>query len=439
MKLSQCMIVKNEEENIRRALSWGKGIVCEQIVVDTGSTDQTVAIAKEMGAKVFFFEWADDFSAAKNFALNKAMGDWIAFLDADEYFTDADAAKIPAFLERIENLKMDKGKEKGSVINCSIVHLGKNGEILGIQIQSRLFRNKNYIKYQGRIHEQIHGLNHHRLTVVDLTEELSIYHTGYAWTEDLRARKGERNVSLLKQEVAKKPKSAMLLLYLAESLSMMGEHGEAFRYACKASRNTDGSLNRERLLTAYQMQLYEAVLLLDSEAADEDTVQEIYRQAAAFDGDYPDFDIAMGKWQEKNGNREASVAHYEMALDKANRYGNSTSSRIMEFIKEMYRKLIEFYSEKGDWGRIVKYGTLYLQLEPYEPGILLPILNRLLKAEGEPVQRVMGYLGRLYQMDNRKELYFLLKQSRLAGFPELEWELKKYLSEEEREKIYGSR
>ena len=53
--ISQCMIVKNEEKNIRRALSWGKDIMCEQIVVDTGSSDRTVEIAREMGAKIFFF------------------------------------------------------------------------------------------------------------------------------------------------------------------------------------------------------------------------------------------------------------------------------------------------------------------------------------------------------------------------------------------------
>ena len=85
--ISQCMIVKNEEKNIRRALSWGKDIMCEQIVVDTGSSDRTVEIAREMGAKIFSFPWINDFAAAKNFAIDQAKGDWIAFLDADESFT----------------------------------------------------------------------------------------------------------------------------------------------------------------------------------------------------------------------------------------------------------------------------------------------------------------------------------------------------------------
>ena len=81
-RISQCLIVKNEENNIEKALSWGKGIVSEQIVVDTGSTDRTVEIAKQMGAAVYEFQWIDDFAAAKNFAISKAKYEWIAFLDA---------------------------------------------------------------------------------------------------------------------------------------------------------------------------------------------------------------------------------------------------------------------------------------------------------------------------------------------------------------------
>ena len=83
-KISQCMIVKNEEANIERALSWGKGVVSEQIVVDTGSTDRTVEIAERMGAKIYHFEWIYDFAAAKNFDISKAKYEWIVFLGAFE-------------------------------------------------------------------------------------------------------------------------------------------------------------------------------------------------------------------------------------------------------------------------------------------------------------------------------------------------------------------
>ena len=94
VKITQCMIVKNEEKNIRQALSWGKEVVSEQIVVDTGSTDRTVEIAEQMGAKVYHFSWIDDFAAAKNYAIEQATGEWIVFLDADEYFQPEAAQKL---------------------------------------------------------------------------------------------------------------------------------------------------------------------------------------------------------------------------------------------------------------------------------------------------------------------------------------------------------
>ena len=105
IRLSQCMIVKNEEKNIERALSWGKSFMWEQIVVDTGSTDRTVEIARRLGAKVYHFEWIDDFAAAKNYAVSQAQGDWIVFLDADEYFLEEDAKRLVPLLEKLEGTK----------------------------------------------------------------------------------------------------------------------------------------------------------------------------------------------------------------------------------------------------------------------------------------------------------------------------------------------
>ena len=106
-RISQCMIVKNEEKNIEKALSWGKGVVSEQIVVDTGSTDRTVELAEKMGAKVYHFEWIDDFSAAKNFAISKAKYEWVALLDADEYFSEEDAKKLLFYIRQLNDTKYD--------------------------------------------------------------------------------------------------------------------------------------------------------------------------------------------------------------------------------------------------------------------------------------------------------------------------------------------
>ena len=105
IQISQCMIVKNEEKNIERALSWGREIVCEQIVVDTGSTDRTVELASAMVKEggIYHIPWQDDFAAAKNYAISKAKGEWIAFLDADEEFAPGDEKKLLKLLESLED------------------------------------------------------------------------------------------------------------------------------------------------------------------------------------------------------------------------------------------------------------------------------------------------------------------------------------------------
>ena len=85
MKINLVMIMKNEERSLRRCLEAAKPLVDRMIIVDTGSKDASIPIAREMGAEVFSFSWIDDFSAAKNFALEHSDGDWNLVLDADEY------------------------------------------------------------------------------------------------------------------------------------------------------------------------------------------------------------------------------------------------------------------------------------------------------------------------------------------------------------------
>jgi glycosyltransferase involved in cell wall biosynthesis len=93
-RLSLCMIVKDEEERIGNCLDSIKGIVDEMIIVDTGSSDETVTICKSFGAQVFHFPWNGSFADARNYGLDRATGDWILWLDADEKVDNSDAYKL---------------------------------------------------------------------------------------------------------------------------------------------------------------------------------------------------------------------------------------------------------------------------------------------------------------------------------------------------------
>lgn len=98
--LSLCMIVKNEEQHLVNCLKSVRDVVDEMIVVDTGSTDKTIDIAKAFGAKVFEFPWTGDFSAARNHSLNQATGNWILILDADEVISPLDHNELKALIRK---------------------------------------------------------------------------------------------------------------------------------------------------------------------------------------------------------------------------------------------------------------------------------------------------------------------------------------------------
>jgi len=223
VKLSQCMIVKNEEKHIERALSWAKDIAYEQIVVDTGSTDRTVEIAESLGAKIFHFKWINDFSAAKNFAISKAKGNWIAFLDADEYFLQEDANELITILQKIQNNPIST-KQYDAVEN-TMVHLDDKDNVIAVMTHLRIFKKDSHLKYNGKIHETINIRNK-----TYSATNLKIMHTGYASSVYDDANKRERNVELLRNECKNNPDDPKMMIYLADSLKTLASE-EAFKEA----------------------------------------------------------------------------------------------------------------------------------------------------------------------------------------------------------------
>jgi glycosyltransferase involved in cell wall biosynthesis len=149
MKISQTMIVRNEEQFIERALTWGKEIFFEQIVVDTGSTDKTVEIAEKLGARVYHFDWIDDFAAARNYASSFCSGDWIVQTDADEYIESEDVPKIEKLMRE---LPPDIAQ-----IRLGWVNLSQDGQqVASYEKQDyRIYRNSPKIKFYTPIHEYI--------------------------------------------------------------------------------------------------------------------------------------------------------------------------------------------------------------------------------------------------------------------------------------------
>ena len=184
--ISLCMIVKNEEKFLSNCLESIENFVDEIIVVDTGSTDKTIEIAKSFNSKLYYFKWDDNFSNARNFSIEKATMDWILVLDADETLSIIDQKII---LKEI-NLKIKNVAYMLNTINESST---------GVDIQSfvpRLFPNHKNIYFKNPIHEQItESLEKINFNLVK--SKAKINHVGYNSEKVDQNKKQKRNIKLL--------------------------------------------------------------------------------------------------------------------------------------------------------------------------------------------------------------------------------------------------
>lgn len=143
MDLSLCMIVKNEQASLPQTLNSVKTIVDEMIVLDTGSTDRTIEIAKEYGAQVYHFPWCNDFAAARNEALKYVRGKWVLVLDADEVLVPE---VVPQIKEAIKN-------DRYLVINLIRYEVGATQ--CPYSLVSRLFRNHPEVNFSRPYHAMV--------------------------------------------------------------------------------------------------------------------------------------------------------------------------------------------------------------------------------------------------------------------------------------------
>ncbi len=217
-RLSVCLIVKNEEKFLAQCLNSVRGLAPQIVVVDTGSTDRTVEIARECGAEVHAFAWCDDFSAARNAALEHVTGDWVLALDADEELS-ADGR---------ENLRQAMSSAAVMAWRLPIVDVGREAE--GCSHVPRLFRNAPGLFYIGRVHEQVFSSLEARREEWGLENrigDVTLVHHGYTAAMTRDRNKVARNLRLLEQAIIELPGEPHLLMNLGLELARAGRQAEA--------------------------------------------------------------------------------------------------------------------------------------------------------------------------------------------------------------------
>ncbi|HEY0456478.1 MAG TPA: glycosyltransferase, partial [Verrucomicrobiae bacterium] len=195
-RISVCLITKNEEKFIGKCLESVQPIASQIIIVDTGSTDWTVDIAKRYGAEVYTFNWSDDFSAARNAVLERATGDWVLVIDADEELTP----------EGREIIRKEIAAPNVLAYRLPIIDSGREAD--GCSYVPRLFRNAPAVFYVGRIHEQAFTsleLLRAEWNMENCLGTATLLHHGYT-PELMRSRnKKARNLLLLEKAVEEMP------------------------------------------------------------------------------------------------------------------------------------------------------------------------------------------------------------------------------------------
>lgn len=214
--ISLVMIVRNEEIHLPKCLDSIQGEVDEMIIVDTGSTDQTREVALNYTDKVYSFPWNDDFSAARNFALQKASGQWILSLDADEFLTLKPG--------ELRSLVLANPSTEAYLLPL-YNPISENTEEYNLFHVLRVFRNNGVYIFSGQIHEQVVIQNEH---VVDIVSSPVIYHQYLPQKE--RRRKRERNLKALRKSLNHDPHNPFLHYYTGVEWMMLNKPVKALPY-----------------------------------------------------------------------------------------------------------------------------------------------------------------------------------------------------------------
>jgi tetratricopeptide (TPR) repeat protein len=215
LTLSLCMIVRDEEQMLPRCLAAVAPAVDEIVIVDTGSSDGTVEIARSFGARVIEHPWTGSFAEARNVSFDAATGDWVMYLDADEILVGDDIPRLRALIGQT-------WREAFFIVETS--YLGELGTGAAmVSVAPRIFRNRPGYRFTGRLHEQIfETLPAHLPGRIGQTP-VRIEHYGYLGSIRDAKEKSRRNIEILAKQAVTAPETPFLHFNLGSEYCAAGD------------------------------------------------------------------------------------------------------------------------------------------------------------------------------------------------------------------------
>ncbi|MEW6172571.1 MAG: glycosyltransferase, partial [Bacillota bacterium] len=388
--ISLCMIVKDEEKNLRRCLKSVQNCVDEMIVVDTGSSDGTPDIALSFGALIVRSPWRMDFSDARNESLKHATKEWVLFLDADE--------ELPA--ETAGNLKKLASVEDVEAWTFSIVSpiSPAMDSPKTRHLNLRMFRNRKPYRFEGRIHEQIKpSILKEKPTAVIMYSNLEIMHYGYVFGLNTRG-KTLRNITILEKELADNPTDPFRNYNIGVSYFSLGDIE-------RSRKHYQIALEHVSLDSGFAAALYRNYCLCLCETGDYAGALELADKGLIHFSDYPDLYFLKGQifWDLN------MIARAKVCFLKCTRFRRTPPCyTITEGVTGhlAFENLAEIHAREGSFSEAVDF--LMQAIQEQQSTRLLPRLCSLLQGLGYKGPEIAKYLESNFQLDfhTRVQLLF---------------------------------
>ncbi|KXG78803.1 putative glycosyltransferase EpsE [Fervidicola ferrireducens] len=348
--LSLCLITKDEEKNIARCINSVKDIVDEIVVVDTGSKDSTVEIAQSLGAKVIHAKWEDDYSKARNIAIENATSDWILFLDADEEIKKEDVGKIRPLLndDTVEAYMFKIVNYGGASVSSGLTEIHYN---------FRLFRNNGKLKYVYPIHENLRNIEENRVPVFK-NADVTILHYGYLSETRIEKNKTERYINMLLKYLMKHPNDKFQHGNLGVEYFNARDYKKALKHLLIATKGMNvNSYSAPRLLR-YLIQTYTAL-------KDYETALKLINDAKAYYIDIPDFKFLEGMLYVEQKRYKKAIEMFKECIAMGEykglfiTMGGTGSYRARYMIAYCYEKLGRLHDAVKEYIEILKSNPNY--------------------------------------------------------------------------------
>lgn len=397
MRISACVITKNEEENIGTCLESMQSIVDEIILVDTGSIDNTIDIAKSYGAKIFPYKWNQDFAAAKNYAIEKANGEWIIFLDADEYFPVESINDVKTY---IENMNSNK-KCHAICVKINNIDKDRNNILLSSFTTARIFRNLPNLRYKESIHEELYNTQG-KINFFIREKEIEVYHTGYS--TNIVNKKLQRNLAIILREMEKEGEQTKYYRYLCDCYHGLGEYKKAVYYGKLHIASGGTSLGSESIV-------YTKIIesLIHSDASTDEVKAEIQLAIEQFPT-IPDFYDRYARYVCGQYEYDLALEYFLKSLEiyknkKKNSYeADSFEGRISSsyfiigeiyFLQNKNQEAISYYVEAllGDKYNIAAFRQLYYLTLTIDPIEIIAVLNKLYTRTKKDIKFIVDNLS----------------------------------------------